>query len=224
MTPDSPGAILARMAQLYDPSPRNRLAHQRPVLDILVRHHDGALMLDPNGVIIAAVEGRLRALKPLPDARSVISGEPSVLYCAQDYELPLSPHELDRLARHALSPREVQLVGNHLGEIFEIHDDFYDREGGAIDPVSLPEPKTGEWEVSSRYVAQHDARRGLWHVLDRTDGRRVGEKLTWDSLQDLAHIDIWEWCGDGDGKPASERLRLLSMDEIVDRLKGDGWS
>jgi hypothetical protein len=76
------------------------------------------------------------ALKPMPDAVSVISGEPAVVYKAEDYAIPMTVAELLRFIRHDLRPDEFKVLLAKYGPIHEIHDDFYDpRTGDAWQPI-----------------------------------------------------------------------------------------
>lgn len=94
--------------------PKNRRPNSLPVLQIEIEHRDGTAKTNPNGVAVSAMWGMHgspielpkgiliegtdlfdpTSIKPLPNAKSLISGEPAVLYKSNDYELALTPAEL----------------------------------------------------------------------------------------------------------------------------------
>lgn len=131
--------------------PKNRKDTSLPILQIEVEHADGVAKTNPNGIVVSAMlgiksgslnipDGFLQTgtdvfdptlLMPLRDIKSLISGHPSVLYRADDYELSLTPDELFRFMKHALLPAEYFALRDHVGMIHEIHEDFYDPETGA---------------------------------------------------------------------------------------------
>ncbi len=132
-------------------APKSRRETSLPILQIEVEHADGVAKTNPNGIAVSAmlgmhgdpielprgvlVEGTEvfdpTQIKPLRDAKSLISGHPAVLYRAEDYELAMSPEELFRFMKHALLPAEYFALRDHVGMIHEIHEDFYDIETGA---------------------------------------------------------------------------------------------
>ena len=131
--------------------PKNRRPISLPILQIEVEHANGVSKSNPNGIAVSAMLGIKSGpfdipenffpvgtdifdptqIKPLRDAKSIISGHPAVLYRAEDYELAMSPEELFRFMKHALMPAEYFALRDHVGMIHEIHDDFYDVETGA---------------------------------------------------------------------------------------------
>lgn len=136
--------------------PKNREATELSFLEIRVDHADGSASTDPNGVVgcvIWATEGRPPVqrdgtpidlpgiynpleLKPLYGQESVISGEPAVVYRADDLVIPLTPTELLRFMAHSLRPDEFFKLRERYGDFFEIHDDFYDPDTGlAFQPM-----------------------------------------------------------------------------------------
>ncbi len=127
-------------------------------LKIRVDHADGTENACPNSIVGCAIwavtgeepEWRGRnngflsdsvlfnplALKPLPGAVSVISGEPAVVYRADGNTIPMTVEELLRFMRHDLRPEEFRILFAKYGGIHEIHDDFYDpRTGEAWQPI-----------------------------------------------------------------------------------------
>jgi hypothetical protein len=75
-------------------------------------------------------------LKPMQGQVSVISGEPAVVYRAEDLVIPMTPRELLRFLAHALRPDEFFALRDQYGSFFEIHDDFYnERSGRALQPA-----------------------------------------------------------------------------------------
>jgi len=95
--------------------------------------------LDPNGLKIAVLTGQLPGpIEPLPDATSICSGRPAVLYRTWEATLALTPDELERLVLHNLTPLEYMAVREHAGEIYDIHDDFYDPDSGIALQASGP--------------------------------------------------------------------------------------
>jgi hypothetical protein len=140
--------------------PKNRAAEELPFLEIRVDHADGSEKTDPNGVsgcVIWGTEGRRPQaadgkpvdypglfnpldLKPLDGQVSLISGEPAVVYRADDLVVPLTPRELLRFLAHALRPREFFVLLEHYGSFFEIHDDFYDPRSGMAYQPKIDDP------------------------------------------------------------------------------------
>lgn len=135
--------------------PKNRIAQALPILEIWVDHADGSYRTCPNGFIgcaLWAMSGQkpdvnlglmpgselfnILDLKPRPGVVSVISGKPAVLYRADDYEIAMTPLELFRFAKHDLEPDEYFAIRDYVGEIHEIHDDFYSPDTGeAFQPI-----------------------------------------------------------------------------------------
>jgi len=136
--------------------PKNRIAKELPFLEMWVDAADGSHRTCPNGMVgcaIWAMSGvrpdfgtvglqpgselfNIRELKPKPGAVSVISGEPAVVYRAEDYEIGMTPEELFRFATHNLKPEEYFAIRDHFGNLHEIHDDYYSEEDGeALQPI-----------------------------------------------------------------------------------------
>lgn len=138
------------------PEAKNRVPDSLPPLEIRVEHAGGSLKTCPNGFAASAIWGmtgakpalpekflmegsvmfELTKLEPVEGLKSIISGNPAVLYRADDYEIPMSPDELFRFAKHDLKPEEYFVLAKHWGLIHEIHDDFYDPDSGiAFQPM-----------------------------------------------------------------------------------------
>ncbi|MTH94682.1 hypothetical protein [Roseibium sp. RKSG952] len=77
---------------------------------------------------------------PVPDAVSIISGEPAIIYRTQEVTLLLTIDEAKRLVLNALSREEFEAIIQNAGAIWELHDDFYDPESGeAFQPrINVP--------------------------------------------------------------------------------------
>ncbi|MCE6958084.1 hypothetical protein LAZ40_03310 [Cereibacter sphaeroides] len=104
-------------------------------LRIEVVHRNGTEILDPNGILLAMMRGENAHWAADPDRRSLLSGEPALLYRCIDCEIPLSPEELRRLVTLDLRPDEFRKLKQACGIFHEIHDDFYDPETGeAVQP------------------------------------------------------------------------------------------
>jgi hypothetical protein len=70
------------------------------------------------------------ALVPRADVPSLLSGEPSVRYVADDVSIDLTPEELLRFISRELTEEEYFKVRNHFGMMYEIFSDYYDTETG----------------------------------------------------------------------------------------------
>jgi hypothetical protein len=99
---------------------------------------DRVFLFDPNSLIMAAADGWFNGLEGafLP---SEISGEAGFIYHTSDGErapmaLRLSRRELFRLVTLSLTPKEYVSLRTPHGLFHEIHDDFYDDAGTAIQP------------------------------------------------------------------------------------------
>jgi hypothetical protein len=140
--------------------PKNRVAEELPFPEIRVDHAGGSEKTDPNGLfgcVIWATEGRRPIgadgepvdypglfnpldLKPLEGQVSAISGEPAVVYRADDVVIPLTPRELLRFLAHALRPKEFFAIRDRYGSFFEIHDDFYNASSGMTYQPMIDDP------------------------------------------------------------------------------------
>jgi hypothetical protein len=85
---------------------------------------------DPNTAKIAAITESLNLGKPV--GPSDLSGEPGYIYRTHEMQLVLTKGELSRLLLRDLHPAEVLKLRKWLGDFFEIHNDFYDDEGNAL--------------------------------------------------------------------------------------------
>ncbi len=129
----------------FDPRfpPKNRRSESLDVLVLEIRHADGTLTMDPNGMAKAVFTepDKLLDLKPLDGVASVLSGSPAVIFRSMDLEISLAPDECLRLCAHALEPDEYFTLRDRYGEFYEIHvPDFFDAETGeAMQPRPVPE-------------------------------------------------------------------------------------
>lgn len=65
-----------------------------------------------------------------------ICGEEAVLYKEYEAEMKLCNNHLHRLIKRNLSPEDFKILYNRYGNIFLLHDDFYDAETGeSFQPV-----------------------------------------------------------------------------------------
>jgi len=104
-----------------------------PEIKIEILHRDGTETFDPNGIIAAVMDGPPDW--PSTPTPSAISGSPAVIYKTIDVEVPLTSAEVYRLIMKSLQPVEYFALRAAVGDIFEIHDDFYDpATGSALDP------------------------------------------------------------------------------------------
>jgi len=119
------------------------LKHLGPI-GIEVLDQNGTHKFDPNGIIIAFLrDGLLEKLKPIDNLGSICSGAPAVMYRTAEAEFALSPDELHRLQMRALTPEEFKAIRDRVGEVWEIHDDFYDPETGEAFQPKIPVPGQG---------------------------------------------------------------------------------
>lgn len=128
------------MADDTDHPPKNRLPTERPFLDIEVEHRSGVERFDPNTQIMAlATQPEFVAgWQPVDGAKSVISGQPAIVYRAADLEIALTVDEYAGLVGCELEPTEFKTLLNTYGSFFEIHDDFYcPVSGEAFQPKEL---------------------------------------------------------------------------------------
>ena len=129
----------------FDPRfpPKNRRSESLDVVALEIRHADGTLAMDPNGMAktVFTEPDKLLDLKPLDGVASVLSGRPAVLYRSMDLEIPLTPDEGYRLCAHALYPDEYFTLRDRYGEFYEIHaPDFFNAETGeAMQPRPVPD-------------------------------------------------------------------------------------
>lgn len=135
---------------------KNRLSQPLPVLELRVEHAGGSYKVCPNGMVACAIWAHTgekpdlpdkfllpgselfnpKALEPLPGLKSLISGNPAVMYRADDLEIALAPEELFRFASHRLRSDEYIALRDRFGMFHEIHEDFYDPDSGvALQPM-----------------------------------------------------------------------------------------
>ena len=128
------------MAHDTDHPPKNRLPTERPVLDMEVEHRSGVEHFDPNTQIMALVTQPdfVAAWKPVEGAKSVVSGQPAIVYRTADLEIPLTVDEYAGLVGCELEPEEFRTLLETYGTFHEIHDDFYCPDTGeAFQPKDL---------------------------------------------------------------------------------------
>lgn len=115
--------------------PRNREYDQLPVLHLRIVDADTEHQLDPNGAIIASVQGTLPVTGPAI-AKSVLSGAPALIWREDDLGIPLTGDEIHRLIQHRLTPDEYFRLRERYGLFFSIHTDFFAPDTGeALQPV-----------------------------------------------------------------------------------------
>lgn len=104
-------------------------------IDIEVTGGAGTFRLAPNESVLLGMARLAPFGEPLKDVPSEVSGQPAYRVRTSEAELKLTPEEVIRLWRRDLEPNEYfVLVGTH-GDIYEIHDDFYDPATGvALQP------------------------------------------------------------------------------------------
>jgi hypothetical protein len=114
---------------------QGRLTTGLTYMDLDVVSASTTRRFDPNTFIMAAMERQLTDGEPLYP--SFISGKPGYLYRNHILQIALTADELDRFARHDLTPEEFFKLFT-LGEFHEIHDDFYDPDTGrAYQPFKI---------------------------------------------------------------------------------------
>lgn len=170
MTPTPREALLMNP---YDETKADRASFlsgkELPILRIEIEWDGGSIVTDPNGLAIMSCVGDYPVGLPFKARPSMISGKPSYLYRADDFELPLTFGELDRFCRHALRKAEFIAMKSKIGIIHEIHDDFYDPNTGqsfqprsAGSELSTTKARIGslaEAELLQRAVKQPTARK-----------------------------------------------------------------
>lgn len=110
------------------PRPKS-LAHLG-FLDIEVQDADGTNRYTPNDLIVAFGMGLEETLKPIPELRSVCSGEPAAIYRTQEAEIALTADEMSRLVFRGLRPEEFASICDAVGATFELSEEFYDWRTG----------------------------------------------------------------------------------------------
>lgn len=130
-------------------SPRNRTETGLGPLDITVEDARSLNRFDPNSLILACAEGKLKDLKPIERRPSDISGQPAVIVRTSELQMALTLDELERLTFRSLRPREFFALAQKYGIFFEIHDDYYDEDTGVAMQAHGPEAQSAEVRVSS---------------------------------------------------------------------------
>ena len=101
----------------------------------------------PNNLVREALEGLPNFTEPC--TTSELSGLPGYVYRTANYDgetltLRLTREELYRLISLSLTPEEFRKIADAHGIFHEIHDDFYDSDGTALQPKELPPLPTVE--------------------------------------------------------------------------------
>lgn len=104
-------------------------------IDIEVTCSQGTFLMDPNKASFLAATEQFPFAGPVLDAKSDISSEPAYLIRTSEATLALTQAEALALWRRELSPPQYQALRAKHGVIFEIHDDFYDDDGRALQPM-----------------------------------------------------------------------------------------
>lgn len=140
----------------YDAYPaRNRVSPALPLPRIEVTDANGTIATTPNGLVGCVIWGSSgeqpktmsgepvdqlqdgsRVFNPLglvprPDVPSVLSGEPSVSYFADDVKMDVTPEELYRLIARELTLDEYRALLDRFGMFWEIDGHYYDPDTGA---------------------------------------------------------------------------------------------
>lgn len=117
----------------YDPETGKA---RQPVAEVPVEITDanGVRSFDRNSFNAAFNQGLRDELSPMNDNPSLLSGSPGVLCRFREGKLVLTPDEAYRLSMRELRPEEYFKIYAVVGEIFEIHNDFYDPETGEVRP------------------------------------------------------------------------------------------
>lgn len=106
------------------------------ILDLDIVSATETRRFDPNGIIMALLDGTLIAGEPLYP--SILSGQPGFLYRNHELQFALTGEELQRFVSHSLGAEEFFKLYRAFGEFHEIHDDFYDPDtGDLLQPVGF---------------------------------------------------------------------------------------
>jgi hypothetical protein len=103
---------------------KNREKVTLPLLQILVETDRGTFEFDPNEFAIK--RKKLLELTPLPNEKSLFSGQPAVLFFVDDVKIPMTPEELYRFSSLNLEEEEYFKLVETYGMNHYWHDDFYD--------------------------------------------------------------------------------------------------
>lgn len=105
------------------------------IIDVEITDADKKRVVDMNGLAVAVIGTTfLNGLEPSPDRPSTISGGSGVRYRTSHVDVNLTVPELERLVRRSLLNGEYLALIEARGEFFEIHGDFYDGDGTALQP------------------------------------------------------------------------------------------
>lgn len=105
---------------------------------IEIIHADGSDLFESNGLLVEFGTDRWRARdwKPARDEKtgevlkSMVSNEPALLLRTFEADIPLTGEEMRRFVCRALEPSEYHALYAAYGDIYDLHDDYYDPESG----------------------------------------------------------------------------------------------
>ena len=97
---------------------------------IKITDANGVRLFNRLNITDAFIDGLRDELSPMDDNLSIISGAPGIRYRTDKADLLLTPDEAFRLTMLALTPKEFFAIYAAVGNIYEIHDDFYDPDTG----------------------------------------------------------------------------------------------
>ena len=101
------------------------------VLRIEIRHAQGTSVYDPNTLLKTCVMEPSKLLDlPTAGEKSVIYGGPAVEYRTDEFAAWLTPEEIFELTMRTLAADKVVKLREVVGDVFELHGDFYDLETG----------------------------------------------------------------------------------------------
>lgn len=108
---------------------------------IKITDANGVSLFNPLSITSAFIAGLRDELLPMDDKLSIVSGAPGISYRTDNADLLLTPDEAYRLVMLALTPKEFFAIYAAVGNIYEIHNDFYDPDtGAAFQPtVDIPQ-------------------------------------------------------------------------------------
>jgi hypothetical protein len=107
------------------------------ILRITISDGTQSIEIDPNTATVLGLECRIPLGDPAAGS-SILSGQPAYRYITDQVDVLLAPEELLRLLRRELAPTEALALRARYDavDVFEWHDDFYDRSGNALQATS----------------------------------------------------------------------------------------
>jgi hypothetical protein len=107
----------------------------------------------PNCMIMSVLEGEIKSVKS--DCRCLLCDSQKVAALIHDFkfdeerthvEYSVCLYHCKRLIRKNLKPADVLKMRAHFGiDTFQIHDDFYDEKGNALQPKICKPPSQSQW-------------------------------------------------------------------------------